>query len=1261
MKIIKQSQKHLDTQGMGILDVPGEIEKAGGKLWLSVQAEGVGNSPSNWYSEFTVDEWNEFKKSLNNRGMTITDVWIDESIKRSSNMKKTIKSSRKPIKSSYEDAFTVYPWSNDCWKYSDHDLGLSYVIESYGEEFLNLDKDTLENEKENLIRYFDDDAFVRDYNIMNPDEQIESIHDIEEPEDLSLEELARYFDYESFGRDIRLEYNMVWDNKRNCWFSARDIDEFENEDDITFLGNSHKNPLKSSSIRYYIRYKDGTTKDIPRDELPEDGIDEYKYDDKVIRIEDSTGKVIKSSKKITSANNYGWEVDSSDAHKALGMWIEQVGEDSALEDVAKALSTDDLDENIEWVAQQWGFGEELDEIEDAWDKYEYAKDIMGAEELLTNLTQAIGYDELAECMAFIFRMNDFREWDSVTSSRKPVKSALSEKYKNKIKWDELEREVERLKDEGYDLEEAADYIFEENDIDQLNELGFIGDSFRVKYDILDAVKEVWGDEIESSKKPVKSSYLYTVEINMKDGNVYQEDYEAESDKWSEAKKEIRADVESDFPEMKNFTMIEKNIITSRKPVKSARFIVEDESGVVIGEADTYEEAKTLNGIIIDTQKDSIQSRRKPVKSSRIQEKPIDYFEAKNVWKSLGLQSYDASSCTVLYDDLKDDLNEINHEVHYNTTMTGYKLEDPDTKVQWAGNTYEELKSDLLDWMNQYGIEAVTSSRKPVKSSFEDDETIDVETIKEEFANDGDGVFSSRFVKSVRDSKTGKEDYSTREEYIDELCDRAIREMDGDKNAMFFRLTENGFDIKGLYIDKIATEMNLTNGDAIWYNVCNNLAMNKLYDITDAGSYRMYQLEVEWKDEGITSSRKPVKSRYQSTPEGKLFDVDDYLKKMAAHDSERGVSIDNFFEFKALAKDDGYFVGKDDYQKYLDYYNGQKGVTSSKKISNGNFPREITKAVLSNRMTQEEAITQICSRNKCNRGFAKNILSRWINEKYETLLKSDAEIADIQKEFDVDGDLESWAEDYMPGSGKANTKGGELVRAAMRIIAEYQNNANMIGRGYGNESVNPAARYIVEKTSFSGNGEIEDMLNHVVQMTDSEYQSWLKRFQSDFENYLRDNSGLFSEPNDDDIADYIEDTDFEFFLREFYAEDSEGNQYHFKLDSGDPDSQFKCTDITFATEPLYEEGDEIEEGDELSNEIDKNEEYSEIEKDGITYTIEAVGGEGENGFNKWKVTDVTIADQVYKIGDVIDVSELDESVTYFDSNGNTLTQDDFNRL
>ena len=44
---------------------------------------------------------------------------------------------------------------------------------------------------------------------------------------------------------------------------------------------------------------------------------------------------------------------------------------------------------------------------------------------------------------------------------------------------------------------------------------------------------------------------------------------------------------------------------------------------------------------------------------------------------------------------------------------------------------------------------------------------------------------TRAIKSVRDARTGEEDYETKWEYVDELCDRAIEAMDGDRDAMFF--------------------------------------------------------------------------------------------------------------------------------------------------------------------------------------------------------------------------------------------------------------------------------------------------------------------------------------------------------------------------------------------------------------------------------------------------------------------------------------------
>ena len=335
------------------------------------------------------------------------------------------------------------------------------------------------------------------------------------------------------------------------------------------------------------------------------------------------------------------------------------------------------------------------------------------------------------------------------------------------------------------------------------------------------------------------------------------------------------------------------------------------------------------------------------------------------------------------------------------------------------------------------------------------------------------------------------------------------------------------------------------------------------------------------------------------------------------------------------------------------------ISSSRKplkqshVADINYYKQLVKSVLSNRLSKDEALTKIASRNSCNKKYAETIYNNWMNKYKEQLIKSDAEIADIQKEFNVDGDIYSWAEDYMPGSGKANTKGGELVRAAHRILSEYYNNGNMIGRGFGNETTNPAARYIVEKTNFDGNGEIEDMLNHLVRMDDGQYNSWCKRFESDFANYLRSNAELFDEPNDDDIADYVDENDKEFFIKKFYVEDDFGNKYVFV----DKEENFVCDEVDFAEPPAYNEGDVIKDGDEFSSEIDKNEEYGTFEKDGFTYDWEADSAEDENGnYDEWKIVRVTISDQLFEKEDVLDFEDI-EKYKAFDMNGNELTEEE----
>ncbi len=55
-----------------------------------------------------------------------------------------------------------------------------------------------------------------------------------------------------------------------------------------------------------------------------------------------------------------------------------------------------------WEVNDW-------EAEDA---YNFAAEYFGNEDLNAQIIKAMSNEELAKCLAFIFRMNDFREWEN---------------------------------------------------------------------------------------------------------------------------------------------------------------------------------------------------------------------------------------------------------------------------------------------------------------------------------------------------------------------------------------------------------------------------------------------------------------------------------------------------------------------------------------------------------------------------------------------------------------------------------------------------------------------------------------------------------------------------------------------------------------------------------------------------------------------------------------------------------------------------------
>lgn len=190
---------------------------------------------------------------------------------------------------------------------------------------------------------------------------------------------------------------------------------------------------------------------------------------------------VNSSRQIKSAVDGGWEVRSSDVPEALDLFVEHYGEETALEEIARTMSTDTLLENIEWVARQWGFGEDLESVEGTWNKYEYAKEVMSVKELFNNLTQAAGYDELAEDLAFIFRQYDFREWDKYDKEEDIYSSKINSSKEDKADEDGPHMKFKTLdEDTKFELREQIE-----------DELEALLDKLNVKF-----TTDVWEETVQ---------------------------------------------------------------------------------------------------------------------------------------------------------------------------------------------------------------------------------------------------------------------------------------------------------------------------------------------------------------------------------------------------------------------------------------------------------------------------------------------------------------------------------------------------------------------------------------------------------------------------------------------------------------------------------------------------------------------------------------------------------------------------------------------
>ena len=134
------------------------------------------------------------------------------------------------------------------------------------------------------------------------------------------------------------------------------------------------------------------------------------------------------------------------------------------------------------------------------------------------------------------------------------------------------------------------------------------------------------------------------------------------------------------------------------------------------------------------------------------------------------------------------------------------------------------------------------------------------------------------------------------------------------------------------------------------------------------------------------------------------------------------------------------------------------------------------------------------------------------------------------------------EELVPASGKAESLAGELIRAMSRIAYRFYNDGDQVGMGYGKETCNPAARFLMAK----GNKRISSLATAIWGIYDENaYEDLLDILAGAGADYVEQTSDLrttstedmWSYRTDEDVDDDWEDEE-DGYEEEDYDEDEE---------------------------------------------------------------------------------------------------------------------------
>lgn len=136
---------------------------------------------------------------------------------------------------------------------------------------------------------------------------------------------------------------------------------------------------------------------------------------------------------------------------------------------------------------------------------------------------------------------------------------------------------------------------------------------------------------------------------------------------------------------------------------------------------------------------------------------------------------------------------------------------------------------------------------------------------------------------------------------------------------------------------------------------------------------------------------------------------------------------------------------------------------------------------------------------------------------------------------VDERVNTWFEELVPDEGKATTVAGEIIRAFSRIGYRWYNDGDRIGIGYGNETCNDAARFLIEKCPKEFGDKLSNIWGNFV--SDTEYEDFLCEASKSLMDWL-ETTDLKTTPNTDDMHDWDDPEDYHYDEEEddYYEED-----------------------------------------------------------------------------------------------------------------------------